>query len=270
MRQPSLFALGAGGFVAGTVGTLLVLVAPKHRLVVAGVAAAISLTVTAAAATHLSTPARVERFRSLYAGTLVVVVPVASTAAVVTRHYGLLGPSQDVFWPGMVSIGVAGLGGVSMLHAAERRYAARVEAESDVYVTLPDPSGEEPGRRWQIASALVALAAVALFLGSAVLSDGLDPTMVFVVLGGLTPLLTAQNRSELIVLDAGLKQGVSIRPWSDFESYEMTDDELVIRDGSWFPKQYAIPGEKIDDEDAVVATLSRYLPEERTRDGQSG
>jgi len=261
MRQPSLFALGTGGFVAGTAGTALVLAAPAlSPIVVAGVAAAVFLPVTAVASL-LSTPARVERFHSLRAQTPVIVVPVVLTAAVVTVHYGLLGTGRDVFGPGMVGVGVAFLGAVTMLHAAERRYVARVEAQSDVRVTLPNPNADGPGKRWRLVGVVGGLAAGVLFVVSALLGDGPDATWLFVVLGGLLPTLTVWHRSELIVLDAGLKRGVSIRPWTDFESYELTDDELIIRDGSWFPQQYAIPRDEIDDEDAAVSALSRYLPE---------
>ncbi|AQL43468.1 hypothetical protein BV210_12540 [Halorientalis sp. IM1011] len=258
MRQPSLFALGASGFVAGTVGTALVLVALTPAPVVAGgIAAALFLAVTAIT-TPLSTPARVERFQSLRAQIPVVVVPVVLTAAVVTVHYGLLGPGRDVFGPGMVGVGVTFLGAVTMLHAAERRYAARVEAESDVRVVLPDPTADD-------SMSLIGLVAggVALlwFFWSVVSGGDIEATMLVVAAGGLAPALSVWHRSELVVLDAGLKQGMSIRPWSDFESYELTDDELIVRDASWFPQAYAIPREKIDDEDAAVAALSRYLPE---------
>lgn len=256
MRESSLFALGAGGYVAGTVGTALVLTAstPSSLAVVAGVAVGISLAVTAAA-TRLSTPSRVERFQSSRVQVSVVVGLVVLTAAVVTAHHGLLGLDRDVFWPGGIGLGVAFLGAVTVLHAGERRYAARVEAESDVHVVLPDPSANGPGTRWQLAA--LALGAVALAL--ALLGDGLDTTWLFATLAGLIPFLTAQRRSELVVLDAGLKQGVSVRPWDDFETYEMTDDELVIRDDGWFPREYVLPRADIENEDAVVAALSQYL-----------
>jgi hypothetical protein len=261
MREPSLFALGVGGSVAGTVGTAVVLIAPPPSLLVAAAAAVAVFPAATAVPMRLSTPERIERFQSLSAQVPVVVVPVILTAAVVTVHYGLAGPGRAVFWPGMIGVGVAFVGAVSILHAAERRYAARVEAESDVRVVLPDPSADGPGKRWQLVGVAAGVVAVALFLLSAVLGDSPDVTWLFAALGGIVPTLTARHRSELVVLDAGLKQGVAIRPWSDFESYEIADDELVIRDGSWFPQQYAIPREKIDDEDAAVAALSRYLPE---------
>ncbi|RXK51892.1 hypothetical protein [Halorientalis pallida] len=263
MREPSLFALGAGGYVAGTVGTLLVLLGPTAAplVVAAGVAVATALAVTGAVSA-VSTPASVERFQSLPAQVPVVVAPVVLTAPVVTVHYGLLGPGRDVFGPGMVGVAVAFLGAVGILQAAERRYARRVEAESDVRVVLPDPSTDGPGRRGQLAGRTLGIVALALFVGSALLGDGLDTTWLFATLAGLVPLLAARQDAELVVLDAGLKQGVSIRPWRDFESYEITDDELVIRDGSWFPRAYAIPRAEIDDEDAAVAALSRYLTEE--------
>ncbi|SEN10020.1 hypothetical protein SAMN05216388_1001367 [Halorientalis persicus] len=262
MREPSLFALGVGGYVAGTVGTALVLLAPTSAplVVAAGVAVATALAVTGAVAA-VSTPDSVERFHTPAAQIAVVMVPILLAAAVATVHYGLLGPGRDVFWPSAVGFGVTVLCGTGLLHAAARSYARHAEAESDVCVTLPDPSGGEPEGRWRLAGLALGLVAVALFVGNLWLGDGFDTTWLFATLAGLVPLLTAGRDSELVVLDAGLKQGVSIRPWGDFESYEITDDELVIRDGSWFPREYAIPREKIDDEDAAVAALSRYLPE---------
>ena len=262
MREPSLFALGVGGHVAGAVGTIIVLTAPTPSpLVVAAGVAVAAFPVATAVTTRLSTPERIERFQSLSAQVPVVVVPVVLTAGVMAVHYGLAGSGRAVFWPGTIGVAVAGLGAVSMLHAAERQYARRVEAESDVRVALPDPSADGPGKRWQLVGVAAGGVAMALFLVNAALGDGPDVTWLFAALGGIVPTLTAWHRSELVVLDAGLKQGVAIRPWSDFESYELTDDELVIRDGSWFPQQYAIPREQIDDEDAAVAALSRFLPE---------
>jgi membrane protein YdbS with pleckstrin-like domain len=261
MREPSLFAVGAGGYVAGTVGTLLVTLGPTpFPLVVAGgVAVAVAVT---AAAVRPSTPERIERFHTPAAQVAAVIVPVLLAAAVVTVHHGLFGPNRAVFWPGMVGVGVAALGAVAGLYAAERQYAARVEAESDVRVVLPDPSADESGTRWRLAGLALGVVASALFVGNVLLGDGLDTTWLFATLAGLVPLLTARQDSELVVLDAGLKQGVSIRPWRDFRSYEVTDEELVIRDGSWFPRQYAIPRSEIENEDAAIAALSRYLPEE--------
>ena len=261
MRQPSPFALGVGGFVAGTVGTSLVLIALTPAPVVAGgIAAALFLAVTAIT-TPLSTPARVERFQSLRAQIPVVVVPVVLTAAVLTVHYGLLVPGRDVFGPGMVGVGVTFLGAVTMLHAAERRYAARVETESDVRVVLPAPGADGPGTRGQLAGVALGVVALVFFAANVLFGDGLDTTWLFATFGGLVPLLTARYRPDLIVLDEGLKEGVSIRPWSDFESYEVTDEELIVRDGGWFPRAYEISRAEIDDEDAAVAALSRYLPE---------
>jgi len=50
-------------------------------------------------------------------------------------------------------------------------------------------------------------------------------------------------------------------PWEDFDGYQLTDDDLILYGNIWPFGTVAYDRESVDDLEAVVDALDRYLPQ---------
>ena len=69
------------------------------------------------------------------------------------------------------------------------------------------------------------------------------------------------HRRQYEILDAGLVTTFGHLPWEDFDGYQFTDDDLILYSNVWPFGTVAYDRESVDDLEAVVDALDRYLPQ---------
>jgi len=173
-------------------------------------------------------------------------------------------PVVSVALPGAIVGVVVGIG---LVAAAHNRHAKAVLADAETLAefTAPAPSRDRRIAKW----AVVGLFAAGFlgFVGSLVL--GFDPLrwlfQMLVPLGaGLWGSTTDRN---VTISDAGLVAGNPVhrrfRPWSAFESYDATEEAIVIRHSGWSAwglRDLRRDPEAIENPEAVAAALRECLP----------
>ncbi|MXR50385.1 hypothetical protein GRX03_02020 [Halovenus sp. WSH3] len=65
---------------------------------------------------------------------------------------------------------------------------------------------------------------------------------------------------EVAVTSEGLRVEQALHDWETFEGYERSDDALRLTRSQWYQSTFAFDTSDIDDPDAVVEALGRYLP----------
>ena len=264
MRGIDLFALSAGSFGGGVCVLPVVLadvsVASLSPLAVAGTAAAGVGAVIAAAVRALVSEDAVEEFRNRR---WAVQLPFALVLLYlgVTLQFGVAGPGIDTrfLYLGLASTGLTALGLAGMVNASQSLYTQTVVADTEIYVPLPSTKTDRRARLERRLGS-VALVGLGALVGIS-LATGESVPVVFLVIGlpGVLQLLRSRG-SEQALTDVGLRQGGTIKPWGDFESYELSAEHLVFTQSGW-GGDVRIDRERIDDEDDVVSVLSMLFDE---------
>lgn len=125
-------------------------------------------------------------------------------------------------------------------------------------------------RRWRRVAGGVAIAAFILstvgIVSAFVFATEWGWRLYYLLFVGI-PLVNTLNPRTFRVTDAGLvvEHPVQrqLRPWSTFESYELTEDALVIRPGAWWRPAHRCGREDIEHVNAAVEALDEYLPGRR-------
>ena len=73
-------------------------------------------------------------------------------------------------------------------------------------------------------------------------------------------LVQSRRRRRYELVDAGLITVFGHLPWDDFDGYECTDEALLLYGNVWPFGTIAYDRESVDDLDAVLDALDRYLP----------
>lgn len=261
MRPRTLFALGIGGYVAGACWTLALLAgvtAPALPPLALPVAlAALGFVTGAFAADRSSLFDRIGDLQGNWPGAVAVfLLPVLLLAATLAET-GFLGTDLGDLLP-LAGSAVALVGALLVAHATERRRVDRVLAESDVCVRLPGRYTyvrREYGRLL-----LVGLVAYLALLAGLFTVSGMDSFLLISQAALLSVGWSLVRNHDFVVTTEGLVQGVSVTPWDRFESYELTDDYLVLHHSGWGRGRYRLPREAVDDEDAALDALARFLP----------
>jgi hypothetical protein len=268
MDPQRLFALGAGAYTGGAVGTMgllagLVLEGPALRpatlLGIALAVAAVTGVAAAVAVTRRVTTSRVETLQDSLGSILALALPPLALVGLSITGLGVsVGPlgGIEAFWLGMVGAGTTTVGYVTLLHASGRARVERQVAESAVHVAFPDPRGTLRDHRG-VLTVVVALSIVALVTMAVV--TGTDWFLLLYTLPGLVSILTMWRDREVTLLDAGLLRGGNVEPWDRFEGYDVCDGTLVLERGEWWAGSYEVPLDEVENEDAVLEVLDERL-----------
>lgn len=167
----------------------------------------------------------------------------------------------------MVAVVVGLFVGLGLVAAAHNRYAKTMLAEAEEFARFTAPAPERDRRlvKWAVIGLFVAgiaSLAVSLIFDSALLRTAFQ--LLIPIGAALYGTTTDRN---VVVTDAGLVVGNPVhkrlQPWSNFESYAVTDESIVVRRSGWSPwglRDVRRSLQDVDDPDAVATALDRVLP----------
>ncbi|MFC7041845.1 hypothetical protein [Halonotius sp. GCM10025705] len=160
---------------------------------------------------------------------------------------------------------LAVLPGIGVLLAAAEIRNRRLRAQASEYavVTTGDDADESRfSRRIKLAAA-VSIGFVFIAFGASVVAfDGFDGnSTLFTSLTGLSSLflLFDNDSQELAVTDKGLRVNRSMTPWTDFDSFRVTDEKIKLKRARWWLPTRDFGREEIDDA-AVIEAMGEFLP----------
>lgn len=261
MRPKSLFTLGGAAFVGGT---LSVFAARAVDAAVLVPVTAIATVVGGGVASRVS-PESVEQFQEspwLVGG----VFGVPAVLGLATLGFGIQGATMDI-WERLAGLGLCFGGALGMVHAAQREHACRLVAESEVSVHLPGRFSYYHHRlgRWRYVGFGAAGLGYAWLLWYLFSISGLELGLLYLLMS-LTAFHTVYRfltDSEMVVVEPGLLNGVSVTPWDRYEAYELTEEYLVLHYDGSTRTELQLPRAGIDDERTVTHALSQHLPAKR-------
>jgi len=191
-------------------------------------------------------------------------------AAGVARGAAVTGPIAGVAVVGVVAGTISSVG---LAVAARNRYADAVLADAETLVRFSAPAPERDARQLKRAAAgLLAVSVVGFGVSLAVEFAPLRWffQLVAPMAGGLFGTTTERR---VAVTDAGLLVGNAVqrtvRPWSAFESYGVTDEAIVVRRSGWSAwglldvRRNPVEVEEVADPEEIAAALGEYLPREQ-------
>ncbi|WP_134670743.1 hypothetical protein [Halorussus marinus] len=181
---------------------------------------------------------------------------------------GVEGPASGIA-VGLALLGAVGglVGGTGLVLAAHNRHAKAVLAGSERRVRFSTTGPERDRRLAKWAVGALMLGGTVGFAASIVAGFESLRWLFHLMIAGGAGLSGAVAERTYVVADAGVRVGTPVhkrvRPWSRFESYSLTDDELRVRRAGWSPwglRDLRLDPEEIDDVAAVRAVLDAHLP----------
>ncbi len=156
---------------------------------------------------------------------------------------------------------------IGFVAASHNRHTKAMTADAEELVRFTAPA---PNRDRRVVERVVAGLFVAGALGFAVgAAIGFDPLRwLFQMLVPMAPGLWGSTTDRnVVVSDAGVVTGnpayKRFRPWSAFESYDVTDDAIVVRRAGWSAwglRDLRRDPEAVDDSEEVAAALGKFFP----------
>jgi hypothetical protein len=267
MQNRTTFAVWTGLYAGGAAATLGSLagasVAGLPPVVVTAVVGAVVGALGLAVTRRYATVTQIEALQGrdwTVAGILSTPLTLLVLVVAVTAQ-PLLAGGFNVFSPSLGGAILSLVGAFGVVHTAQRAHVARLVRESDTRLELPGPYAtlRSYHGRWL---AIGGVAVAGLALATLALTDGgLGGIWLVSVLGGAGLIAVRLTDSNVVVLEEGLQRGVSVRPWTEFESFAVTDDALVIREAGRFRGTYELPRSRVENEREAISALSQYLPE---------
>ncbi|WP_135851787.1 hypothetical protein [Halorussus salinus] len=163
---------------------------------------------------------------------------------------------------------VAGLfASIGLVAASHNRHAKALLADAPptVEFSARAPARDRRRAKW-VAGGLLAVSVVCLVAGILLQSDLLQ--LVFQLVAPMTAgFYGSTTAREIRVSSAGLVSGSPVHkhlvPWSNFESYDVTDDAIVVRRAGWSAwglRDVRRDATEVEDPEEVAAALDRFLP----------
>ncbi|WP_128477684.1 hypothetical protein [Halorussus pelagicus] len=189
---------------------------------------------------------------------------VALFVSEVVRGEAPPGAVAGVAFAGALAGLVAGLG---LIVASHNRYvkARLADAPVDVAFSARAPKRDRTRIKWTVVALFVG--GVLCFVGEILLH--FDPLRwLFQLLVPMAAgLYGGTTEREIRISSAGLIAGSpahkQLRPWSEFESYDVADDAVVVRRAGWSPwglRDVRRDASDVEDPEAVADALGRFLP----------
>ncbi len=138
------------------------------------------------------------------------------------------------------------------------------EAATEVAVVTVGDGTDDDGTDWPlIAGTAVALLSVVIAGGIVFLSGDAGMGAITPVLGGVSTwflILGDDDATEIAVTDRGLRIDRGFTPWKDLDGYRIGEEEVeFVRTQRYLPTR-SFEREEIDNEDALLEAIERYLP----------
>ncbi|MFC4449435.1 hypothetical protein [Halorussus aquaticus] len=159
------------------------------------------------------------------------------------------------------------VGGIGVVAASHNRHVKAVLRDAPAEVEFDARAPERDRVRAKRAAGGLFVAGV-LGFGVGIHFD-FDPLRwLFQILVPMAAgLYGATNEREVRISKAGLVTGSPVhkrlRPWSAYESYDVTETAIVVRRSGWSPRgvrDVRRDPDDVDDPEAVAAALDRFLP----------
>ena len=144
---------------------------------------------------------------------------------------------------------------------AERPAIADERASTECYLAWTVKKQPESRLKYRLDTVS---AVVALGLGLFFVATGEPMVGLFWLIFGTAQSLSAVDplyRRQYEITDGGLITNSGLIPWAKFDGYDLTDDTLVLYGNVWPFGTVAYDRASVDDLDAVVDSLDRYLPQ---------
>ncbi|WP_276281161.1 hypothetical protein [Halorussus caseinilyticus] len=180
----------------------------------------------------------------------------------------------DALPGGMVAVALVGaiagfLSGVGVVAASRNRHAKAMVADAETVVRFAAsaPARDRRVTTWAVAGLFGA--AILGFVGSALLDFAPLRWLFQLLVPAGTALYGTTTERRVTISDAGIVVATPaykhLRSWSAYESFDVTDEEIVVRRAGWSPwglRDFRRDATEVEDPRAVAATLERFLPRE--------
>ncbi|NEU57430.1 hypothetical protein [Halorussus sp. MSC15.2] len=159
------------------------------------------------------------------------------------------------------------VGGIGLVAASHNRHAKAVLRDAPAAVEFEARAPERDRARAKRAAGGLFVAGTLGFVAGIHLD--LDPLrwLFQILVPTAAGLYGATNEREVRVSEVGLVTGSPVhkrlRPWSAYESYDVTETAIVVRRAGWSPwgvRDVRRDPDDVDDPEAVAAALDRFLP----------
>ncbi|UPV99206.1 hypothetical protein M0R88_11790 [Halorussus gelatinilyticus] len=197
------------------------------------------------------------------------VVPPLGYLASLLAWDALLGGSPPGSVAGLALVGaLAGLAaGIGLVTASHNRHAKALLADSPPIVAFSAraPERDRTLGKWAAGSMLVVSAAG--FVAGILLHADLLQSLFQILFPIAAGFYGSLNERELRVSSAGLVTGSPVHkrlvPWKTFESYDVTDEAIVVRRAGWSAwglRDVRRDATEVEDAEAVASALGEFLP----------
>jgi hypothetical protein len=148
--------------------------------------------------------------------------------------------------------------------AIVRNRRLREAATEEAVVTVGGGEDTDDGTNWQLVAGVAVAATSFVAFGVVVLLGGEVTTgTITPALGGISTwvlLLGDDGTTEVAITDRGLRIDRGFTRWENLEGYRLGDDEIELLRCRWYLPARSFEREEIDDEDALIECLGRFLP----------
>jgi hypothetical protein len=142
-----------------------------------------------------------------------------------------------------------------------RNRRLRADATEVAVVTVGGDDDEDTN--WPAVAGAVVMGLSFVVFGAIVVVEG-DAGLgsIFPMLGGMSTwfLFLGDDDTEIAVTDGGLRIDQSFTRWDDLAGYRIGDDEIELVRPEWYHPTRSFDRGEIDDEDALLDGLRRFLP----------
>lgn len=155
----------------------------------------------------------------------------------------------------------AGLAVAVLVAAMARTVGDLADATEVAVVTVGGDDDEDTN--WPAVAGAVVMGLSFVVFGAIVVVEG-DAGLgsIFPMLGGMSTwfLFLGDDDTEIAVTDGGLRIDQSFTRWDDLAGYRIGDDEIELVRPEWYHPTRSFDRGEIDDEDALLDGLRRFLP----------
>lgn len=192
---------------------------------------------------------------------LFVAVPVAFLVVVLAFFVVVASPSDGIASALVAGAVLTTVGGITAIVANAPLWKAAVQASAAPYASWSARQPPTQRQRTKYAGVALAVLAVSYVIAAFALDFEFGTTNWWLVVAPLTAVLAGvENERSVAVRDGGVLVDSSLVAWSDYESFELTDEALVLnRESRVLDRADRFDREDVADLDAAVAALERFL-----------
>lgn len=154
------------------------------------------------------------------------------------------------------------VGGFVALLANLPLWRTTLQASSTAYASWTARRPPAQRRRSKYAAGVFAVIAIGYVAAALLLDLGFGTTNWWLVFAPLSAVIaSAETERSVEVRDSGVLVDSALVAWSDYEDFELTEEALLVHRSSRFVERVdRFDRADVDDLDAAVSALERYLP----------